>query len=128
MTLGLRRLAKFRALMLGSLLYGVGYLSLGWITQFGWALGAMAVITTGEIIHSPVTLSVIGELSPQDQRGRYMGLFGLSETIGIAMGPLVGGILLDAFPSDLRLVWAPIASIAFVAAMGYYWWARRSHL
>jgi predicted MFS family arabinose efflux permease len=128
MTLALRRLAKFRALMLGSLLYGVGYLSLGWITQFGWALGAMAVITTGEIIHSPVTLSVIGELSPQDQRGRYMGLFGLSETIGIAMGPLVGGILLDAFSSDLRLVWAPIASIALIAAMGYYWWARRFRL
>ena len=125
MTLALRRLAKFRALILGSLLYGFGYLSLGWITQFGWALGAMAVITTGEIISSPVQLSVVGELSPQDQRGTYMGIFGLSETTGVAIGPLLGGILLDAFPSDLRLVWAPIASIAFIAAAGYYWWARR---
>jgi predicted MFS family arabinose efflux permease len=128
MTLALRRLAKFRALILGSLLYAFGYLSLGWITQFGWALGAMAIITAGEIIHAPVTLAVIGELSPQDQRGRYMGLFGLSETIGIAMGPLLGGILLDAFPFELRLVWAPIALIALLAAMGYYWWARRFHL
>jgi MFS family permease len=84
--------------MLGSLLYALGYLSFGWITQFGWALGAMAIVTAGEIIHSPVTLSVIGELAPQDQRGRYMGFYGLSETIGIAMGPLLGGILLDAFP------------------------------
>jgi MFS family permease len=124
-TLALRRLAKFRALILGCLLYGVGYLSLGWITQFGWALGAMAIVTAGEIINSPVALSVIGELSPQDQRGRYMGFFGLSETIGIAMGPLVGGLLLDAFPSDMRLVWAPIALIALIAAVGYYWWSRR---
>lgn len=128
MTVALRRLAKFRALMLGSLLYGFGYLSLGWITQFEWALGAMAIITAGEIIHSPVTLAVIGELSPQDQRGRYMGLFGLGETVGIAMGPLLGGILLDAFPFDLELVWAPIASIGLVAAVGYYWWARRFRL
>jgi len=128
MTLALRRLAKFRALILGSLLYVFGYLSFGWITQFGWALGAMAVITAGEIIHSPICLSVIGELSPQDQRGRYMGFYGLSETIGMAMGPLLGGILLDAFPSDLRLVWAPIASIALVAALGYYGWARRFRL
>jgi len=128
MTLALRRLAKFRALILGSLFYAFGYLSFGWITQFGWALGAMAIITTGEIIHSPVTLSVIGELAPQDQRGRYMGFYGLSETIGIAMGPLVGGILLDAFPSDLKLVWAPIASIALIAAVGYYWWGRRFRL
>jgi predicted MFS family arabinose efflux permease len=128
MTLALRRLAKFRALILGSLFYVFGYLSFGWITQFGWALGAMAIITTGEIIHSPVTLSVIGELAPQDQRGRYMGFFGLSETLGISAGPLVGGLLLDAFPSDLKLVWAPIASIALIAAVGYYLWARRFRL
>ncbi|MCJ7576143.1 MAG: MFS transporter [Dehalococcoidia bacterium] len=128
MTLALRRLAKFRALILGCLLYGLGYLSLGWTTQFGWALGAMAIITAGEIIYSPVTLSVIGELSPQDQKGRYMGIFGLSETAGMAMGPLLGGVLLDAFPFDLRLVWAPIASIALVAAIGYYLWARRFRL
>jgi MFS family permease len=88
----------------------------------------MAIITTGEIINSPVQLSVTGELAPQDQRGRYMGLLGLSETTGVAIGPLLGGILLDAFPVDLRLVWAPIASIAFVAAIGYYWWARRFRL
>jgi MFS family permease len=125
MTLVLRRLAKYRALILGSLFYAVGYLSLGWITEFGWALGAMAIITTGEIIHAPITLSVIGELAPSDQRGRYMGSFGLSQTVGIAVGPLVGGLLLDAFPSDMRLVWAPIALIALVAAVGYYWWARR---
>jgi MFS family permease len=68
---------------------------------------------------------VIGELAPQDQRGRYMGFFGLSETLGISAGPLVGGLLLDAFPFDLRLVWGPIASIALVAAVGYYLWARR---
>ena len=124
-TLVTRRLAEFRALILGSLLYMFGYLSYGWITQFGWALGAMVLVTAGEIIYHPVALSVIGELSPQEQRGRYMGLFGLSETVGMAMGPLLGGILLDAFPSDLRLVWAPIGSIALIAAVGYYWWARR---
>ena len=121
----LARVATSRALVLGSLFYGFGYLSFGWITGFGWALAAMATVTAGEIIHTPVTLSVIGELSPPGQRGQYMGLFGLSETIGMAVAPLLGGILLDAFPSELKLVWAPLASIALVAAVGYHWWARR---
>ena len=128
MTLALRRLAKFRALMLGSLLYAFGYLSLGWITQFEWALVAMAVITGGEIIHAPISLSVIGELSPQDQRGQYMGLYGLSQTIGMAIGPLFGGVLIDAFPFNPELIWAPIALIAFIAVIGYYYWARRFRL
>jgi len=57
-----------------------------------------------------------------------MGLFGLGQTVGIAMGPLLGGILLDAFPSDLRFVWAPIALIAVIAAVGYRWWARKFRL
>jgi MFS family permease len=125
MTVALRRMVKFRALILGSLLYMFGYLSLGWITQFGWALAAMAVITGGEIIHAPVSLSVIGELSPEDKRGRYMGLFGLSQTIGIAVGPLIGGVLIDTFPFNHELIWAPIALVAFIAAIGYYWWGRR---
>lgn len=127
-TRALNRLAKRGALVLGSLLYGLGYLSMGWITGYQWALGAMAVVTAGEIIHTPITLTVIGELSPQGQRGRYMGFFGLSETMGIAIAPLLGGMLLDAFPLDLSHVWAPLASIAFVAAIGYYWWARRFRL
>ena len=124
-TLALRKLAKSWALVLGSVLYGLGYLSLGWIVGFEWALGAMAVVTMGEIIHTPITLSVIGELSPKGQRGRYMGFFGVSETMGIAVAPLLGGILLDAFPANLELVWVPLASLGFVAAVGYYWWDRR---
>ena len=127
-TLALRRVAKFRALILGSLLYGFGYLSLGWITQFEWTLGAMVIITAGEITFSPVTLSVVADFSPQDQRGRYMGLFGLGQTTGIAIGALVGGILLDVFLFEPKLLWTSIALIPLIAAVGYYYWARRFSL
>ena len=54
-----------------------------------------------------------------------MGFFGLSQTIGIAVGPLLGGVLIDAFPVNPELIWAPVALIAFIAAAGYYWWGRR---
>lgn len=120
------RLAKSRALILGSLLYGLGYLSLGWIGSFTLALGAIVIITAGEIIFSPSALSVVGELSPRDRRGRYMGFFGLSEILGLSVGSLVGGILLDAFPTDPRFIWGTIAFLAFVAAVGFHWWGRRT--
>ena len=121
-------IGKSRSLILGSLLYGLGYLSLGGISSFGWAFGAIAIITAGEIIFAPTTLSVVGELSPHDWRGRYMGFFGLSQTLGISLGPLVGGVLLDAFPGDPWFIWGTIASISFVAALGFHWWgvARRA--
>jgi len=121
---GIARLAKSNTLILGSLFYGFGYLSLGWTASFTWALVAMVVITTGEIIFSPVATSVVGELAPQDQRGRYMGFFGWSETLGMSFAPLVGGVLLDVFPTNPGLVWGTIAILAFVAAIGFYWWGR----
>jgi len=123
---GLGRLARSIALILGALLYGIGYLSMGWVGSYTWAIAAMVVITAGEIVFSPTTLSVVGGLSPQDRRGRYMGFFGFGETLGMSCGPLVGGILLDAFPAEPRLIWGVIGVVAFAAVAGFYGWSRRT--
>jgi MFS family permease len=122
----IKQLRKSTALILGSLLYGIGFLFLGWVRSFDSALVAIVIITAGEIVFSPTTLSVVGELSPQEQRGRYMGFFGLSEVLSMAIGPLAGGILLDVFPTDPRFVWGTVATLAFVAAAGFIFWSRRS--
>jgi len=121
-TVGIERMGQSKSLIFGSLLYGLGYLSLGWVGSFGWALGAMAIITCGEILFSPTSLAVVGALAPKELRGSYMGFFGVSQTLGISLGPLVGGILLDSFPNDARFVWGPIAFAALAAALGFYFW------
>jgi MFS family permease len=116
---------KYHVLVLGSLLYMVGWLYMSWTTSFGWAVIAMVIVTTGEIIFSPVATAVVGELAPYDKRGRYMGFFGWSETIGMSLAPLAGGILLDTFTDNPNLVWVPIAAFGFIAAAGFLWWGRR---
>ena len=118
----LSHLTKSLPLILGCWLYGLGYLSLGWVGSFTWAVVAIVIITAGEIIFFPTALSVVGKLSPQDQRGRYMGFFGLSGALGMSVGPLLGGVLLDAFPTDPRFIWGTIAFVAFVAAAGFHRW------
>ncbi len=123
---GLGRLMKSRGLILGCLLYSIGYLSLSWVGSFGWALAAIVIITSGEMVFQPVSLAVVGELAPQDRRGRYMGFFELAEMMGMSAGPLVGGILLDVFPTDPPFIWGTIASGVFVAAVGFYVWGRRT--
>jgi len=119
---GVDRLVKSRGLILGSLLFGLGYLSLDWVGSFNWALAAIVVITAGEIVFSPLTLSVAAEPSPPDWRGRYMGFFGLSQTLGVSLGPLSGGVLLDTFPTDPRYIWGTITFVAFIAAVGFQRW------
>ena len=117
-----------KGLALGSLFYALGYLSMGGVHSFGWAMSAMFVITAGEITFTPLTLSVVGRLSPPDYRGRYMGLFGLSQSMSMSLAPLVGGVLLDAFPQSPWFVWATIGTIAFSATLGLLWWGRSPRL
>jgi MFS family permease len=122
------KLPVARGLALGSLLYALGYLSWGGVHNFGWAMAAMVVITAGEIVFTPLTLSVVGHLSPPDYRGRYMGFFGLSQSMSMSLAPLVGGVLLDAFPQGPWFVWGTISMLAFVATAGLLWWGRSPRL
>jgi len=122
------RLTRARGLALGSLFYALGYLALGGVHNFGWALAAMVVITAGEIVFTPLTLSVVGGLSPRDYRGRYMGFFGLSQSMSMSLAPLVGGVLLDTFPQGPWFVWGTISTVAFAATAGLLWWGRSPRL
>jgi MFS family permease len=106
---GTNHLARYRGLLLGSLLYAIGYLSLSWVQSFNWALATILIVTAGEMVFAPLTLSVVAESSSSDWRGRYMGFFGLSQTLGLAFGPLLGGVLLDVFPNEPLFVWGIIS-------------------
>jgi MFS family permease len=121
------RLAKSTGLVLGSLLYVAGYASLGWIGSFNLALLSIFLITAGEVTLSPISSTVVAECAPPDKRGRYMGFFTLSQTVGQSLSPLFGGVLLDAFPTDPRFVWGVIASVGLIAAIGFHLWGRSKY-
>ena len=86
---------------------------------------AMVIITLGEIIHAPTSLAIVGEIAPQKHRGRYMGFFGISQILGMSASSLIGGVLLDLFPSQPLIIWGSIALLGIAAAAGYYLWSIR---
>ncbi len=121
------RMGRSAGLILGSVFYAVGYLSLGWFTSFGLTLLTIVLITAGEVTVSPVTSAVVAESAPPDMRGRYMGFFGLTQTLGLAISPLFGGVLLDGFPAESRAIWGIIASVGMMAAIVFRIWGRMVH-
>jgi MFS family permease len=116
------RFALYRPIVVGAFLYGIGYLLLSWVGGYWLALLSMVVITIGEITFAPTSSAVVGEMATDSWRARYMAFFGLSETLGWALGPLIGGVLLDRFPQQPLLVWGSIAALAFIALIGFQRW------
>ncbi len=115
----MRRFKDTLSLVLGSALFGLGYLVFSWVGSYRLALAAIALLTMGEIIFSPTAAAAVGKMAPSDCRGRYMAFFGSSETIGMAAGLYLGGFLLDSFAGRPLIIWGVIASSGFLAALGF---------
>lgn len=115
-------LSSRKALFLGSVLYGLGFLSFSWVKSFLPAIGSIVILVIGEMLFVPASYSTIGKLSETGNVAKNMGILGLSGTIGSSIGPLLGGFLLDKFPTEPLYVWGPIALPAFFAAFGFLLW------
>jgi predicted MFS family arabinose efflux permease len=118
------KFSRSAGLVAGSLFYVVGYCSLGLIEHYNLAVLSLVIITTGEVVFSPISSSVVAQSAPRDKRGRYMGFFALTQTIGYSFAPLFGGVLLDSFPTNNFALWGIIASVGLVAAIGFWRWGK----
>ncbi len=109
---------------LGRFGYRVSYLGALALFVIGSAGGAMAV-SSGEIIFArvlqgmasglvqPITMVVMSEVFPRDQRGRAMGIYGLGIVLAPALGPTFGGYLVDEY--SWRDVFLAIVPLGFAA-------------
>ncbi len=111
-----------RALVLGCLFYAAGFLSLTWVKAFIPAVGSIVIMVIGEMLFIPSALAVVGQMAGQDDEGKGMGFYGLCNTIGSSLGPLLGGFLLDRFPRTPLFLWGPISLCSLIAATGFGVW------
>jgi MFS family permease len=120
-----RRLAKMQPMIMmavGTLLYALGFSMYGFIGGvyvFQFAILAMVIITIGEMVVSPFQQALVAKFAPEDMRGRYMAVHGLSYGIPSAFGPLAAGLIMDNY--DPRLVWYIAGVIGLLAVAGYVW-------
>jgi MFS family permease len=104
-----KRMRRTHALAATSTLFAVGLLAvlLATLTRSTLAAttvlaGVAIVIAIGECAQFIVVGPLVAELAPPHLLGRYMSLYRLSFTAGVALGPAVGGALLATSPD---VVW-----------------------
>jgi MFS family permease len=103
----------------GTLVLVVGFTMYGFVSGYSMFLLAMVVITLGEMLIAPVGQAVASSLAPDDMRGRYMAMYGLSWAVPNAVGLTLAGLIMDY--SDPRLVWYATGLLGLVASFTFGW-------
>jgi MFS family permease len=78
---------------------------------------AMVVFAVGECLHGAVQAPLVVDLAEPRLLGRYMALSALSWQVGFALGPAVGGYVLDVSPSGVWLGAAALCALGGALAL-----------
>src|SRR3984885_3098413 len=87
------RLGRKRMFMVGIAVFTVGSAAAALSPTIGFLIGARALQGVGAALVTPLTLTLLAEAFPPDQRGLALGVWSAISGIGVAAGPLVGGFL-----------------------------------
>jgi DHA2 family multidrug resistance protein-like MFS transporter len=92
------RIGRRKLLLIGTAAFGAASLLAAYAPGAGWLIAARALLGVAGATIMPSTLSLIRSLFPDDrERARAIGIWGAAATAGAAVGPLLGGLLLEHF-------------------------------
>src|SRR3954470_6176540 len=115
------RFGRKGMLLAGLAVFGVASLVGGLMGSPGQLIAARAVMGVGAAMVFPATLSLIANaFTERRERALAIGLWGATTGVAIAMGPIVGGGLLETFSwRSIFFAMTPVAAIAAVLVAGY---------
>ena len=115
-----RRLRSLRPLMpmvMGTLLYMVGFTLYGFVSAYAMFAVAMLTITLGEMMIIPTSSSLVARMAPDTMRGRYLAFSGVTWVVAASLGPTAAGLVLDYY--NPYWVWYLCGIFSAVAVIGY---------
>jgi EmrB/QacA subfamily drug resistance transporter len=110
------RVGRKGVLLAGLVVFGASSLAGGLGNSPGELIAARAVMGLGAALIFPATLSLLTNVfTERRERARAIGLWGASTGVGIAVGPIIGGWLLERFSwSSVFFALVPFAAAAAV--------------
>ncbi len=121
--LGCGRLADVwghgRILTVGLLVSAVGFVGCGLASEFSWLVAARVAQGVGAALMSGSAPALVTLAVPAEARGRALGVLQMSMAAGYAVGPLIGGVLVDAFG------WRAVFLFRVVPALLLAWLAAK---
>jgi DHA2 family multidrug resistance protein-like MFS transporter len=112
------RVGHKRMFIAGLSVFGIASLIAAYSPSPPILIGGRALLAIGAAMMMPATLSIIRlTFNDERERGLAIGIWGAVASGGAAVGPLIGGILLEYFWwGSVFLINVPIVIVALVAA------------
>ena len=112
------RFGRKLALQAGLVLFGGASLAVLFVESANQLIVVRGVMGIGGAMIMPATLSIITNIFPREERGKAIGIWAGMASMGIGLGPLTGGLLLEWFDwTSVFLVNVPVAAIALLAGI-----------
>jgi EmrB/QacA subfamily drug resistance transporter len=87
-------LGKKPIYMIGVVIFTLGSVLCGMAPGVEWLIAFRALQGVGAVMSTALGTAIITEVFPQSERGRALGIIGGIVSVGIALGPSVGGVLI----------------------------------
>ncbi len=111
------KIGRKRMLIIGLALFGIASLLSAYSRSPEQLIFARAAMGLGGAAVMPQTLSIISNVFEPAERPRAIGLWAMAVGIGIATGPVLGGLLLDHFWwGSVFLINVPVTAVGIIAA------------
>jgi EmrB/QacA subfamily drug resistance transporter len=104
-------------LMLGLLIFGASSAWAAWATGPSALILARATMGLGGALIMPPSMAIIGWTFPPERRAAAIAVWGSSAGVGVAVGPVLGGLLIDHFWwGSVFTINLPLVAFALIGA------------
>ena len=106
-----------RQIEIGMLIFATSFFLLIFAKTFSLFIVDFLILTVGEMLGLPAMPALIDEITDPSQTGKYQGMVNMSMSIGRAIGPLYGGLIIDHANYSILFLSVTVMMVVSLIAM-----------